>query len=52
MSTYILIRGIKLSNNHCNNYRQNMQIALKPPRAVRSRAEDILSQGILRERKT
>ena len=52
MSTYILIRGIKQSNKHCNNYRQNLQIALKPPRVVMSRAQDISLQGILRERKT
>lgn len=52
MSTYILNWGIKPLNNHCNNYRKNMRTARASPQLVRSRADDTISYGTLRGRRS
>ena len=51
MSTYILIRGIKQSNELCSNYRRNMRTARASPQLVRSRADNTISYGTLRGRR-
>ena len=52
MSTDILNWGIKPLNNHCSNYRKNMRTACVSPRLARSKADDIISYGILRGRRS
>ena len=52
MSTYILNWGIKPLNNHCNNYRRNMRTARASPQLVRSRADNTISYGTLRGRRS
>lgn len=52
MSTYILNWGIKPLNNHCSNYRRNMRTARASPQLVRSRADDTISYGTLRGRRS
>ena len=52
MSTYILNWGIKPLNNHCNNYRKNMRTARASPQLARSRADDTVSYGTLRVRRS
>ena len=52
MSTYILIRGRKQSNNHCSNYRKNMRTARASPQLAKSRAGDTISYGTLRGRRS
>ena len=52
MSTYILIRGRELSNEQCSNYRKNMRTARASPQLVRSRADDTISYGTLRGRRS
>ena len=52
MSTYILNWGIKPLNNHCNNYRKNMRTARASPQLAKSRADDTISYGTLRGRRS
>ena len=52
MSTYIFNWGIKPLNNHCSNYRKNMRTARASPQLVRSRADDTISYGTLRGRRS
>ena len=52
MSTDILNWGIKPLNNHCSNYRKNIQTARASPQHVRSRAGDTKSYGTLRGRRS
>ena len=52
MSTYILIRGMKLSNEPCSNYRKNMRTARASPQLARSRADGTISYGTLRGRRS
>ena len=52
MSTYILIRGRELSNEPCSNYRRNMRTARASPQLAKSRADDTISYGTLRGRRS
>ncbi len=52
MSTYILNWGIKPLNNHCSNYRKNMRTARASPQLARSKADDTISYGTLRGRRS
>ena len=52
MSTYILNWGIKPLNNHCSNYRKNMRTARASPQLAKSRADDTISYGTLRGRRS
>ena len=52
MSTYIFNWEIKPLNNHCSNYRKNMRTARASPQLVRSRADDTISYGTLRGRRS
>lgn len=52
MSTYILIRGRELSNEQCSNYKRNMRTARASPQLARSKADDTISYGTLRGRRS
>ena len=52
MSTYILIRGRELSNEQCSNYRNNMRTARASPQLAKSRADNTISYGTLRGKRS
>lgn len=52
MSTYILIWGRELSNEQCSNYRKNMRTARASPQHAKSKADDTISYGTLRGRRS
>ena len=52
MSTYILNWGRELSNEQCNNYRRNIRTARASPQHARSMADDIISYGTLRGKRS
>lgn len=52
MSTYILNWGIKPLNNHCSSYRRNMRTARASPQLARLKADDTISYGTLRGRRS
>ena len=52
MSTYILNWGIKPLNNHCSNYRKNMRTVHASSQLAKSRADDTISYGTLRGRRS
>ena len=52
MSTYILFWGRRSSNEQCSNYRKNMRTARASPQLVRSRADNTISYGTLRGRRS
>lgn len=52
MSTYIFNWGRELSNEPCSYYRKNIQNARASPQLVRSRADNTISYGTLRGRRS
>lgn len=52
MSTNILIRGRELSNEPCSNYRKNIRTARASPQHAKSKADDTISYGTLRGRRS
>lgn len=52
MSTYTLFWGMKLSNEPCSNYRKNMRTARASPQLAKARADDTISYGTLRGRRS
>lgn len=52
MSTDIFNWGRELSNEPCSNYRKNMRTARASPQLARSRADDTISYGTLRGRRS